>query len=70
MLFRSGSDGKTEFYDLKADPDESELINRENAKVELQQTLKNRRGKLGFPDTEPADINSANKERLQDLGYL
>lgn len=65
-----GSDGKTEFYDLKADPDESELINRENAKVELQQTLKNRRGKLGFPDTEPADINSANKERLQDLGYL
>lgn len=65
-----GSDGLAELYDLHADPDESTPVENGNVQNELQDELETRRGTLHGPSTEYADIDAANREQLQDLGYL
>lgn len=65
-----GSDGTTEIYNLRNDPNESEPISQEDGQVALQRVLETRRGPIESTSSESADIRSVNKKRLQDLGYL
>lgn len=68
--FIEGSDGTTELYDIRSDPDESNPIDDDDVASASSDVLDNRRGPLDGPNTDYADIDEASRERLEDLGYL
>jgi arylsulfatase A-like enzyme len=67
-----GSDGTTELYDLRDDPWEATPIDNSDVQADLQERLEEYRGPLAGPsvESEYADINRGNAQRLRDLGYL
>jgi arylsulfatase A-like enzyme len=67
-----GSDGTTELYDLRDDPEELTPVDDPDVRADLRKRLEECRGALAGPgaESEETEIDGANAQRLRDLGYL